>query len=110
MKVSSLLTMAALLAAGSWTASAQNQLPVNFLGLTALEVGPQGLSGGPDDDLFTLNHHARTPNANGEGGEYPGNGNELLLLVHSPNHYPERKCISPVCQPLAAAPRSSRKR
>jgi hypothetical protein len=64
MKLSSLLTMAALLAAGSWTASAQNQLPVNFLGLTALEVGPQGLSGGPDDDLFTLNHHARTANAN----------------------------------------------
>src|SRR5215469_7890504 len=64
MKILRLLAFAALLAAGSWTAAAQNQLPVNFLGLTALEVGPEGLSGGPDDDLFTLNHHARAPNAN----------------------------------------------
>jgi hypothetical protein len=64
MKSLNLLALAALLATGSWTASAQNQLPVNFLGLTTMEIGPQALSGGPDDDLFTLNHHVRAPNAN----------------------------------------------
>ena len=46
----------ALLLALALPASAQNQLPANFLGLTTLEVGPAALSGGPDDDLLTLNH------------------------------------------------------
>ncbi|MDB6103766.1 MAG: hypothetical protein JWO52_3765 [Gammaproteobacteria bacterium] len=64
MKSFKLLAWVALFAAGTGTASAQNQLPVNFLGLTTLEIGPEALSGAPDDDLFTLNHHVRAPNAN----------------------------------------------
>ena len=63
MKLPNLLALAAI-AVVSATASAQNQLPANFLGLTSLEIGPQGISGGPDDDLYTLNHHPRTPNPN----------------------------------------------
>src|SRR5579864_8746557 len=63
MKSLKLLALVALFAAGTGTAAAQNQLPANFLGLTTLEIGPEGLAGGPDDDLFTLNHHARAPNA-----------------------------------------------
>jgi hypothetical protein len=53
---------ALLLLAVALPASAQNQLPANFLGLTTLEVGPAALAGGPDDDLFTLNHHVRAAN------------------------------------------------
>ena len=62
MKIWNLHAAAALLLAAALPAVAQNQLPANFLGLTTLEIGPVALSGGPDDDLFTLNHHARAAN------------------------------------------------
>ena len=64
MRNRTLFGLAALLTLLAGPASAQNQLPVNFLGLTLLEIGPIALSGAPDDDLFTLNHTPRTPNAN----------------------------------------------
>jgi hypothetical protein len=62
MKISNLHAGVALLLAVALPASAQNQLPANFLGLTTLEVGPAALSGAPDDDLYTLNHHVRAAN------------------------------------------------
>jgi hypothetical protein len=62
MKIWNMHAGAALLLAVVLPASAQNQLPANFLGLTTLEVGPVALSGGPDDDLHSLNSHSRTPN------------------------------------------------
>jgi hypothetical protein len=62
MKIWNVHAAMALLLALALPASAQNQLPANFLGLTTLEVGPAALSGGPDDDLLTLNHHARAAN------------------------------------------------
>ncbi|HWX30525.1 MAG TPA: hypothetical protein VNZ53_24165, partial [Steroidobacteraceae bacterium] len=62
MKIWNMHAAAALLLAAALPASAQNQLPANFLGLTTLEVGPAALSGGPDDDLHTLNHHVRAAN------------------------------------------------
>lgn len=40
----------------SMLAAAQNQLPSNFLGLTALELGPEG-TGGAQDDLITARFH-----------------------------------------------------
>lgn len=66
MKIGNTLASVGLLVlAAVWPASAQqNQIPLNFLGDILLEVGPLGLSGGPDDDLRSLNVHSRTPNAN----------------------------------------------
>jgi hypothetical protein len=66
MKIRNMLASTALLAlaAAGPVSAQQNQIPLNFLGDILLEVGPLGVSGGPDDDLHSLNVHARIPNAN----------------------------------------------
>lgn len=60
-----------LLALVALPVSAQNQLPLNNLGTATLGIGPANTSNGPDDNLFTLNHHARDPK--------PNQPNNLLL-------------------------------
>src|ERR1700726_4726901 len=62
-KLCRILSMAAVLVAAvlpvtlSSSAFAQNQLPLDFRGLTLLETGPNWLAG-PEDDLITQRSHA----------------------------------------------------
>jgi hypothetical protein len=65
-------------------AYAQNQLPVDLKGVALLELGPSGISGGPDDDLFTLNHHARRPNPGVTGSSNAATATAASLPVATP--------------------------
>jgi len=57
MKVFRILALALFVCAIPTLASAQSQLPANFLGLTALELGPNN-GGGAQDDLIFARYHA----------------------------------------------------